>query len=118
MKDFAFDEKAEVTGQVSGFLKLQGENQFVRVLDGNLASGKEGGSLTIKDTRFLQNLARSSGQALDLVVESFKNYRYNTAKTTIVLENNNIVFLINLNGSAGKRSLNLTFHDFNPGRTE
>ena len=118
MKDFAFDEKAEVTGQVSGFLKLQGENQFVRVLDGNLASGKEGGSLTIKDTRFLQNLARSSGQDLDLVVESFKNYRYNTAKTTIVLENNNIVFLINLNGSAGKRSLNLTFHDFNPGRTE
>ncbi|MCX5707894.1 MAG: YdbH domain-containing protein [Candidatus Omnitrophica bacterium] len=116
MKDFALDEKAEVSGKVNGFLELQGDNQGLEVLEGNLGSGKEGGVLTIKDTQFLQNMARSSGQALDLVVESFKNYRYNTNKTTLSLEDNNIVFLVNLDGSAGKRSLNITLHNFNPGR--
>jgi hypothetical protein len=118
MKDFALDEKAEVSGKVSGFMKLRGDNQSLEVLYGNLGSGQEGGTLTIKDTQFLQNMARSSGQALDLVVESFKNYRYNTNKTTLSLENNNLVFLINLDGNAGKRSLSITLHDFNPGRTK
>lgn len=118
MKDFALDEKAAVTGQMNGFMKLLGENQFIRIMEGKLTSGQAGGTLTIKDTGFLQNLARSSGQALDLVVESFKNYRYNSGKTSIALENNNIIFLVDLDGRSGKRSLNLTFHDFNPGRTK
>ena len=115
VKDFALDEKAEVSGKVSGFLKLLGGGQGLEVLDGNLEGGKEGGMLTIKDTQFLRNMARSSGQALDLVVESFKNYRYNTNKTTFSLEDNSLVFMVNLDGSAGKRSLDITLHDFNPG---
>jgi hypothetical protein len=116
MKDFALDEKAEVSGTVNGFLRLQGDNRKLEVLEGILGSGKEGGTLTIKDTRFLQNMARSSGQALDLVVESFKNYRYNTNKTTLSLEKNNLIFMINLEGTAGKRSLDITLHDFYLGR--
>ncbi len=114
IKDFEFNEKVEVSGKVSGFLKLQGQLQEVVILDGKLSTGKDGGILTIKDTRFLENLARGSGQATDLVAESFKNYRYNTGIATISLEdNNNIIFLINLDGSAGKRSLNITLRDFN-----
>ncbi len=116
MKDFAFDEKAEVTGKLSGSLKLRADNQNILLLEGRFGSGKEGGLLTVKDLRFLQNMARSSGQALEIVVASFKNYRYNTGIISIGLENNNIVFLIDLEGGAGKRSLNITWHDFNFGR--
>jgi hypothetical protein len=116
MKDFALNEKAEVSGTVSGFLELRGDSRKFEVMEGNLDSSKEGGTLTIKDTKFLENMARSSGQALDLVVESFKNYRYNTAKITLFLKDNNLVFLIDLNGSAGKRTLDITLHDFNLGR--
>ncbi len=118
MKDFEFKEKAEVSGKVSGLLKLQGQMREVVILDGKLSIGKDGGTLFIKDARFLENLARSSGQALDLVVESFKNYRYNIGITNISLQDNNIVFLIDLDGSAGKRSLNITLHDFNPRRAQ
>jgi hypothetical protein len=116
IKDFALNEKAEASGKVSGFLKLQGDSRRFEILEGNLGCNKEGGTLTIKDTQFLQNMARSSGQALDLVVESFKNYRYNTGKTVLSLENSDLVFLVDLDGFAGKRSLNITLHEFNPGR--
>jgi hypothetical protein len=115
MEEFALNEKAGVSGKVSGFLKLRGDARKLDLIEGNLNSGKEGGILTIKDTKFLENLARSSGQALDLVVESFKNYRYNTGKTALFLEQNNLIFRVDLEGSAGKRSLNITLHDFNPG---
>ncbi len=113
VKDFAFNEKVDVTGKVSGFLRLRGQKEKILAIDGNFSAGKDGGTLTIKDLRFLENIARGSGQALDLVVESFKNYRYNTGSIHISLENNNIVFLINLDGNTGKRSLNIILHDFN-----
>jgi len=93
--------------------KLQANNRDILFLEGDLSSGKDGGVLTIKDSRFLENMARSSNQALDLVVESFKNYRYNTGVVSLGLENNNVVFLIDLEGSAGKRSLKIIWHDFN-----
>jgi len=118
MKDFEFKEKAEVSGKVSGLLELQGQMQDVSILEGKLSTGKEGGTLTIKDARFLETLARSSGQALDLVVESFKNYRYNIGITNISLQDNKVVFVIDLDGSAGKRSLNITLHDFNLRRAQ
>jgi len=117
-KDFEFKEKAEVSGKVSGLLKLQGQMQEVVILDGKLSIGKDGGTLFIKDARFLENLARSSGQVLDLVVESFKNYRYNIGIINLSLQDNNIVFLIDLDGSAGKRSLNIILHDFNSRRSQ
>ncbi len=113
IKDFDLQEKAEITGKVSGFLRSQGQPDKIEVINGNFSAGQEGGTLTIKDLRFLENMARSSGQTLDLVVESFKNYRYNTGVTIVSLQDNNIVFFINLDGNTGKRDLNITLHDFN-----
>ncbi len=113
IKDFKLEEKAEITGKVSGFLKSQGQADKIEVINGNFAAGLEGGMLTIKDLSFLENMARSSGQALDLVVESFKNYRYNKGTTTISLQDNNIIFIVDFDGNTGKRSLNIVLHDFN-----
>ncbi len=118
MNEFEFKEKAQASGKVSGLLKLRGKMQEVVILDGKLSTGKDGGILAIKDARFLENLARSSGQALNLVVEGFKNYRYNIGRINLSLQDNNIVSLIDLDGSAGKRSLNIILHDFNPRRAQ
>ncbi len=113
VKDFDLKEKVEITGKVSGFLKSQGQQDKIEFMNGNFAAGLEGGVLTIKDLRFLENMARRSGQAMDLVVESFKNYHYNKGVTTITLQDNNIVFFINLEGNTGKRQLDIVPHDFN-----
>jgi len=112
-KDFAFDEQVVLSGKVSGFLKLRGQMEKFEIIDGNLTAGEEGGTLTIKDRKFLENIARGSGQAMDLVVESFQNYRYNTGITTVSLQDNNAVFFINLDGKTGKRVLNIILRDFN-----
>jgi hypothetical protein len=69
--------------------------------------------LTIKDSGYLENMARSSGQSLDILVESLKNYHYNSGVAKLSLERNNFIFDIFLEGETGKRNLKVTLHDFN-----
>jgi hypothetical protein len=71
--------------------------------------------LTITDDKFLNNVAKSSGQSLDILVESFKNYHYNTGVMKLSLERGDIVFDIALEGEAGKRNLSIVLHDFKLG---
>ena len=51
-------------------------------------------------------------QPVDLLVESFKDYRYNVAIMNLSLENNNVMLRISLDGATGKRNLNVVLHDF------
>jgi hypothetical protein len=118
VKDFELEEKAEVNGKLSGSAKLQGQMQDVEILDGGFSSGKEGGTLTIKDRQFLENLARRSGLDPELVVESFRNYQYNTGMITASLQGNDLVFLSKLEGPTGKRSFEIIKHDLNPRRNK
>jgi len=52
------------------------------------------------------------------MVENFKNYRYNTGLLSLGLEDNNVILKLALEGNAGKRNLEVIFHDFKLGREE
>jgi len=114
-QDFKLKEKFRVTGRLTGDLALQGSGANVKILGGNFNSVEPGGMLTITDDKFLNNVAKSSGQSLDILVESFKDYHYNTGVMKLSLEQGDIVFDIALEGESGKRNLSIVLHDFKLG---
>lgn len=116
--DFNLRDKFTMTGRLNGDLKLSGLGARLEILGGNFSTLSPGGTLVIKDTKFLENMARNSRQPMDLLVESFKNYEYNKGLMGLSLEGNNVILKIGLEGKTGKRDLNVVLHDFSLGKGE
>ena len=110
--DFDLGEKIQMSGLLSGRLILRGQGTDVEVLDGDFSMAKTGGTLVIKDASMLENVAQGTGQSVDLIVESFKNYHYNNGALTVSLEEGDLRVDMALDGEAGKRDLNIVVHDF------
>ena len=109
VSDFELGEKVNISDKIAGSIAVTGEGAAFDVFSGAFRSS-EPGKLVIKDTNFLENAARSSQQPLDIFVESFKNYHYNTGTIKISLENKDFIFDIALDGNAGKRDLHIILH--------
>jgi hypothetical protein len=60
-------------------------------------------------------MAEATSQPLSLLVENFKNYRYNIGQVGLGAEGSNVILNISLEGEAGKRQLSVVFHDFKLG---
>jgi len=112
VNDFNLGEQFQLTGKLSGSLNSLGENANIKVLSGDFSSTGLGGVLIIKDNKFLENMANNSGQSLDILVESFKDYHYNTGMMKLSFDQGNLIFDIALEGEAGKRNLTITLHSF------
>jgi len=113
VKDFELQEKFQLSGKLSGYVKFKGRGQDIQVIDGNLSVNEDGGMLTISDTQYLEGLARNSGRSLDILVESFKNYHYNKARLVLSIDSGDLIFNADLEGESGKRNLTVVLHDFN-----
>ncbi|MFH1458443.1 MAG: YdbH domain-containing protein [Candidatus Omnitrophota bacterium] len=113
IRDFDLKEKFQMTGALGGKVFLTGSGSDINSVEGALASTGAGGLLTITDKRFLGNLARTSQQSLDILLESFKNYHYNRGIVKLGMEKGNLVLDVHLDGEAGKRNLSIVVHDFN-----
>lgn len=107
---FDLQNKFTMTGKLSGSIKLQGSGSSIELVGGELATLQPGGVFTITDTKFLENMAVSTKQSVDLLVESFKDYRYNTGVMSIGVEEGSIVLRLELEGLAGKRELKVVIH--------
>lgn len=118
VEDFNLNEKVKMSGKLAGQLTLQGKGLDIQLINGDFSDAAGGGVLTIKDTKFLENIAHSSKQPLDLLVESFKDYHYNKAVMRLYLEEGDLNFDIAMDSEAGKRNLSITVHDFKLGRRE
>lgn len=118
VNDFNLNEKFQMSGRLGGSLFLNGRGANINILSGDLSATKSGGTLVIKDTEFLEKVARNSNQPLDIVVESFKNYRYNKGAIKLSLDKGDLILDVALDGETGKRNLNITVHDFRLGREE
>lgn len=112
-QEFDFEEKASLEGKIGGKFIAKSSAQGVKNIDGKLLIQDPGGVLTIQDKSFLENISRSSRIPLDILVESFKNYRYNIGNIELFLDNGNLNFNVALDGEAGKRNLNIVVHAFN-----
>lgn len=112
IKDFELEEKVSLSGRVGGAITLRGRGPQLSLLSGGLTVDLPGGILTIKDVKFLENLAAKSGESMDILMESFTNYSYNTAVLKLSLDKGDLICNIALEGPSGKRNLDITLHDF------
>jgi len=110
VKNFNLSEKFQMSGRLNGRLALAGRGLNIKILNGDFFTAEPGGALSIRGNKFLENLAQSSKQSLDILVESFKDYRYNTGIIRLYKQEENLVLDIALDGEAGKRNLNVTLH--------
>jgi hypothetical protein len=112
IKDFKLEEKISMTGKLSGSLSLKGKGAKILFIDGNFSAGPGGGTMAVKDEEMLKNMAGSADQPLDILVESFKDYHYNTGVMKMGLVQDDLSLDIALDGEKGKRNLTVTLHDF------
>jgi hypothetical protein len=112
IKDAELEDKVAATGRLTGSLNFKGTGIGLTFLDGGLYAEQPGGALTIKDDEYLKNIASSSHQPMDLLVESFRNYQYNIGKCVLRKERDNLILDISLEGGTGKRELTVVVHDF------
>lgn len=112
IQDFNLREKFSMTGKLSGNLKLNGKTGTMEILQGSFSSLAPGGTLVIRDTGFLENIARGAHQGVSVLVETFKDYRYTTGVISAGLEGDSILLKINLEGDTGKRDFDLILHNF------
>ncbi|MFH0790537.1 MAG: YdbH domain-containing protein [Candidatus Omnitrophota bacterium] len=115
VNDFNLREKFEMTGRISGELKLKGSGAQIELLAGNFSTLSPGGTLIITDMKFLEGMARNTSQPIDLLVESFKNYHYNDSLISLGFEDGSVILKTELKGETGRRNLNVVFHDFKIG---
>lgn len=112
IKDFELGEKFRMSGDLSGALRIEGKGGDMEILSGGLWAARPGGTLVITDKSFLENIARASGQSFEMLVESFKDYHYNTGIAKLSLDKGNLIFDITLDGEAGRRKLDIVVHGF------
>lgn len=112
VEDFKLTDKFEMTGKLGGILSLAGSGVVINEIKGDFSADKNGGVLIIKDMKFLENIAKSSKQPLDIIVESFKNYNYNSGILKLYMDNRNLVLDVRLSGETGKRNLEIVLHEF------
>jgi hypothetical protein len=111
IEDFKLTDKVEMTGRLEGAASMSGSGAVINELQGDFFTDKNGGTLVIKDNKFLENISKDTKQPLDIIVESFKNYNYNSGILKLYLSNGNIILNINLNGEKGKRDFTIVLHD-------
>ncbi|MFA5388420.1 MAG: YdbH domain-containing protein [Candidatus Omnitrophota bacterium] len=112
VEDFKLIDKFEMTGKLGGAMSLAGMGASINEVNGTFLTDSPGGVLVIKDTRFLENVSKNSGQPLDIIVESFRNYNYNSGIARLFVEAGSLVMDVKLDGKTGKRNLALVLHDF------
>jgi hypothetical protein len=110
--DFKLKERVQMSGKLEGAVVLSGKGLEIKVLNGGFSTISPGGMLAVRDGKLLENISRNSGQSLEIIVESFKNYRYNTGTMKLYLDKGNLIYEVALDGEEGKRNLNITVHDF------
>ena len=112
IEDLDLKEKVKAKGRIGGKMLFKGKGIDIDNLDGDFMAIEPGGTLTINDDKYLKNMAERTNQKLDVIMESFKNYNYNTGIIKLFLADKNLVFNIYLGGEAGKRDLKFIIHDF------
>lgn len=113
METLEITERADLTGIGSGLITVEVKRGALAGLQGHITASPEGGTLIINDKKWLQQIADYARQDINVIVENFKNYRYNVGTFNIQLKDANIVLESHFSGEAGKRDLVVVLHDVN-----
>ncbi|MBN1527174.1 MAG: YdbH domain-containing protein [Candidatus Omnitrophica bacterium] len=104
-------KRIRMTGIVSGDLDLKLKGPALTSLKGTFAASQEGGTLVIVDEKILEAVAERTKQPLDIIKQSFQDYRYTSGTVGLTLEKGSVILDIALDGDKGKRNISVILHD-------
>lgn len=106
--DLELKSRVRMSGTLGGEIGLRGQGQVISFLNADSSVVAPGGTLIITDAGFLDAIAKGSGQYLETVTESFKDYRYAEGKARVYKEGEDYVLEVFLDGEQGKRDFKIT----------
>jgi len=112
VRDFKFDKNLSISGIWEGNLSISIENLSLKKFDGNFKSINYGGVLSITNQKFLENLSKSTNLTYEILVERFKDYRYNIGNIDIYLKDNDLVCRLYFFGDKGKSDFLINIYNF------
>lgn len=110
-EELEFADKIELSGSMNGNMAIEARGTKVASIDGRFDTSREDNVFNIKDTSYLEKITGQTQQPADILVESLKDYRYNTGTLKLGLEGPDILLDINMDGDQGKRDLTVVLHD-------
>lgn len=112
ISDFKLDKDLCVSGIWKGSLNIIVDNSELKKFDGNFKSINYGGVLSINNKKFLENLSKSTNLTYEILVERFRDYRYNIGNIDIYLKDKDLIFKLYLFGDKGKSDLLINIYNF------
>jgi hypothetical protein len=110
VNEFKWGEKLQASGSLEGVLQVNARPGSIGMLSGSLQVAQSGGRLSILDRKFLDYIARGSGQPVELLAESLRDYRYESGSVTVSSTDEAVVLRAALSGTQGKRDLTVVIH--------
>ena len=111
VNDFKWQEKVRASGSLSGSVSVDPQPGTIGRISGLLQADDSGGTVNILDRAFLENIARWSKQPVELITESFRDYRYQAGVLTVDTQGRDLVLDASLSGPQGKRDLTIVLHE-------
>jgi hypothetical protein len=108
VEDFELKNKFMMTGKAIGNIQLQGQGVVIKVLGGEFMTDNVGGRLIINDVSFLDKMPYRS--SVDGLVGSVQDYYYDTGFAKLLLQGQDLLADIHLDGKQGKRDFNIILH--------
>lgn len=113
--DFELKERFDMTGIFNGDLSIAGYGMHVSMLNGSFNTLSPGGTLTVTDKETVKTLAHTAGQDAGAVMDSLRDYRYDTGVLSVQLPEKNLILDLHFDGAQGKRTLQIVVHSFKLG---
>jgi hypothetical protein len=111
-ESFNFEQKLGISGALSGNIHILVKDTDLLDIKGDLAAPLPGGIFVIKDQKFVKTIAANSNQSLQLVSDSFKDYRYSEGLLKLYLQDGNLIIKADLDGEKGRRDFLITYYAF------
>ena len=111
VRELNLEEKFQMTGEVGGKAVLLGNGFSLLGIEGSFTTEPGGGVLTINDVSFLENMAKKSGESLDILMKSVTEYQYSVGVLKLSSGMNALILDATLEGFSGKRNFKVILHD-------
>ncbi|HOX10260.1 MAG TPA: YdbH domain-containing protein [Candidatus Omnitrophota bacterium] len=105
-------EKVDISGKMGGEISLSGKDFKIDAIKGEFKSMSPGGTVIIKDEEFIRNLAKQAKQPVEVIRDSFQNYKYTSGALSVSKDKDAILLHLLMEGTQGKRDLTIAFHGF------
>jgi hypothetical protein len=111
VNDFDLKSKMQLSGLLDGTFNMTLKAGRILALNGDFASDDTGGTIIIKDQKFIKAIADYAHQPVEVIADSLQDYHYLDGKLKAYFKKNDILLEVLCFGAQGKREFEVVLHD-------